>query len=102
MLNSLHTTTYYYKIFLLDLPHLLLKIIIVSGNFWYLDPEYFQWSQCTEKSDVYSFAVVLVELLTSKTPISYARAEEKNLIARLINLISKEEQTAWYLRYKSC
>ncbi|XP_071924721.1 putative wall-associated receptor kinase-like 16 [Coffea arabica] len=39
---------------------------MVQGTIGYLDPEYLQTSQLTEKSDVYSFEVVLVELLTGE------------------------------------
>ncbi|KAM7481429.1 hypothetical protein LguiB_006012 [Lonicera macranthoides] len=48
----------------------------VSGTFGYFDPEYFQSSQFTEKSDVFSFGVVLLELLTGQKPISSTRSEE--------------------------
>ncbi|KAG9455594.1 hypothetical protein H6P81_000102 [Aristolochia fimbriata] len=41
----------------------------VLGTFGYLDPAYFNSGKLTEKSDVYSYGVVLLELLTGKKPI---------------------------------
>ncbi|KAB2616553.1 hypothetical protein D8674_023141 [Pyrus ussuriensis x Pyrus communis] len=41
----------------------------------YLDPEYLKSHVLTEKSDVYGFGVVLVELLTRRKPVSYHRPE---------------------------
>ncbi|CAL5410757.1 unnamed protein product [Camellia sinensis] len=61
---------------------------LVQGTFGCLDPEYFQSSQFTDKSDIYSFGVVIVffffgrvrvvivELLTGQKPISSARSQE--------------------------
>ncbi|XP_056171317.1 wall-associated receptor kinase-like 1 [Syzygium oleosum] len=67
---------------------------LVRGTFGYLDPEYFQTSQFTDRSDVYSFAVVLVELLTGRKPISPLSEEEgRNLVAYFI--ISMEEDSVF-------
>jgi len=40
----------------------------VQGTIGYLDPMYYYTGRLTDKSDVFSFGVLLVELLTRKKP----------------------------------
>ncbi|KAF8043551.1 hypothetical protein BT93_A1769 [Corymbia citriodora subsp. variegata] len=54
---------------------------VVKGTIGYLDPKYFQTSQFTDKSDMYGFGVVLVELLTGQKPISATRVEDDRGLA---------------------
>ncbi|KAL9413569.1 hypothetical protein AB3S75_042121 [Citrus x aurantiifolia] len=62
----------------IDRTHLTTQVKVTFG---YVDPKYFRSSQFTEKSDVYSFSVVLVELLTGQKPIRLVDVEENRSLA---------------------
>ena len=65
---------------------------VVQCTFGYLDPKYFQLSQFIEKSDAYSFGVVLVELLTEEKVISSTRTKEcKSLATYLIHSMEENK-----------
>jgi serine/threonine protein kinase len=54
---------------------------LAHDTFGYLDPEYFQSSQFTKKSDVYNFVVVLAELLTGEQAIFSTKMQEPKSLA---------------------
>ncbi|GAB4861017.1 hypothetical protein Ancab_036179 [Ancistrocladus abbreviatus] len=73
------------RLFPLDATHVSTS---PQGTPGYLDPEYHECYQLTEKSDVFSFGVVLVELISSKPAVDISRSRHDiNLSTMAINRI---------------
>ncbi|XP_065050602.1 putative wall-associated receptor kinase-like 16 [Musa acuminata AAA Group] len=65
---------------------------LVQGTCGYLDPEYLQTCQLTEKSDVYSFSIVLLELMTRKKPVCFEASEDERSLASCFIMATKENR----------
>ncbi|KAF3341183.1 Wall-associated receptor kinase 4 [Carex littledalei] len=63
---------------------------LVQGTCGYLDPEYLLTCQLTDKSDVYSFAVIILELLTRKKALYFEGPEEDRSLASSFCVANKE------------
>ncbi|KAH7866776.1 hypothetical protein Vadar_024785 [Vaccinium darrowii] len=55
----------------------------VKGTMGYMDPEYYMTQQLTEKSDVYSYGVVMLELVTARQPIDKGKYIVREVTQRM-------------------
>jgi serine/threonine protein kinase len=75
------------KLIPLDATHV---STIAQGTPGYWDPEYFLSYQLIHKSDVHSFGVILLELITSQPPVDFNRDQmEMSLVAMCIPQIKE-------------
>lgn len=76
----------------------------VMGTFGYVAPEYANSGLLNEKSDIYSFGVLLLESITARDPVDYSRpANEVNLVEWLKVMVGTrraEEVVDPYLEVK--
>ncbi|KAM3308659.1 hypothetical protein P3S67_010403 [Capsicum chacoense] len=65
---------------------------VVCGKFCYIDPEYVISGTVTQKVDVYSFGILLFELLTGKEvqEIMKSNIREGNVMDKMYSAISEE------------
>ena len=59
---------------------------MVKGTAGYVDPEYLHTNHLTDRSDVFSFGVLLVELITGRRPIERNRGRQQRLTTEWVKL----------------
>jgi serine/threonine protein kinase len=61
----------------------------VQGTIGYLDPMYYYTGRLTDKSDVFSFGVLLIELLTRKQPFLYRSNDDDSLVSHFVKMLAQ-------------
>ena len=62
---------------------------VVQGTIGYLDPMYYYTCRLTDKSDVFSFSVLLIELLTRKKPFVFRTNDGGSLVSHFASLLAE-------------
>ncbi|XVF65038.1 hypothetical protein PTKIN_Ptkin09bG0214300 [Pterospermum kingtungense] len=72
------------------------SVSAVAGSYGYIAPEYAYTMKVTEKCDTYSYGVVLLELLTGKTPVQPLE-QGGDLVTRVRHYVREHSLTAGIL-----
>ncbi|XP_071932668.1 probable serine/threonine-protein kinase At1g01540 [Coffea arabica] len=64
----------------------------VMGTFGYVAPEYACTGMLNEKSDVYSFGILIMEIITGRSPVDYSRPQgQVNLVDWLKSMVGNRK-----------
>ncbi|KAL7083206.1 hypothetical protein ACP275_14G147400 [Erythranthe tilingii] len=64
----------------------------VMGTFGYVAPEYACTGMLNEKSDIYSFGILIMEIITGRSPVDYSRPKgEVNLVDWLKTMVGNRK-----------
>lgn len=67
---------------------------LIAGTHGYIAPEYGYTMNVTEKSDIYSFGVVLMELVTGKKPMEPEFGENKDIVHWVHNKMRRRDNVS--------
>ncbi|KAF5727869.1 serine/threonine-protein kinase BRI1-like 1 [Tripterygium wilfordii] len=70
-----------------------LSVSTLAGTPGYVPPEYYQSFRCTTKGDVYSYGVILLELLSGKRPIDPSEFGDDNNLVGWAKQLHKENRS---------
>ncbi|KAG9136527.1 hypothetical protein Leryth_014373 [Lithospermum erythrorhizon] len=70
-----------------------LSVSTLAGTPGYVPPEYYQSFRCTAKGDVYSYGVILLELLSGRRPIDTAEFGDENNIVGWAKILHKANRS---------
>ena len=70
-----------------------LSVSTLAGTPGYVPPEYYQSFRCTTKGDVYSYGVILLELLSGKRPIDSSEFGDDNNLVGWSKQLHKEKRS---------
>ncbi|KAH7662790.1 Non-specific serine/threonine protein kinase protein [Dioscorea alata] len=66
-------------------------VSVIAGSYGYIAPEYGYTLKVDQKSDIYSFGVVLMELVTGKRPVEPEFGEGQDIVGWVREKLSKRE-----------
>ncbi|KAF6145973.1 hypothetical protein GIB67_033332 [Kingdonia uniflora] len=71
-----------------------LSVSTLAGTPGYVPPEYYQSFRCTTKGDVYSYGVILLELLSGKRPIDPSVFGDENNLVGWAKQLHRDKRTS--------